>query len=198
MRIIVIGATGTLGSAIVAELEGRHEVIAAGRSSGERVDITDLGSVHALFERTGPVDAVACAAGDAHFGALADMTPELYGIAVGSKVMGQVNLVLAGQEALAPGGSITLTSGTLGHDPIRWGSSASLANGAIDAFVRAAAIELPRGLRVNAVAPTILAESFDAYGAFMRGHRPVPATEAARAFSKSIEGGQTGQVYVVT
>ena len=42
MRVLVVGASGTIGRAIVAELEPRHEVIAAGRSSGElRTDITD-------------------------------------------------------------------------------------------------------------------------------------------------------------
>jgi NAD(P)-dependent dehydrogenase (short-subunit alcohol dehydrogenase family) len=197
MRILVVGATGTLGKAVVAELGARHEIIAAGRKSDEKVDISDIKSVRALFKRLGTLDAVICAAGDAHFGMLNTMTPELFDIALRSKVMGQVNLVLAGQEHLSDRGSITLTSGTLGRDPILAGTSVSLANGAIDAFVSAAAIELPRGLRVNAVAPTILTESVEAYGAYMRGRRPVAAADVALAFSKSVEGAQTGQIYLV-
>jgi NAD(P)-dependent dehydrogenase (short-subunit alcohol dehydrogenase family) len=197
MRILVVGANGTLGKAVVAELGSRHEIIAAGRNSGEKVDISDIKSVRALFKRLGTLDAVICAAGDAHFGMLNTMTPELFDIALRSKVMGQVNLVLAGQESLSDRGSITLTSGTLGRDPILAGTSVSLANGAIDAFVRAAAIELPRGLRVNAVAPTILTESVEVYGAYMRGRRPVAAADVALAFSKSVEGAQTGQIYLV-
>ena len=42
MRILVAGASGKLGQAVVAELSGRHEIIAAGRTTGEKVDITDL------------------------------------------------------------------------------------------------------------------------------------------------------------
>ena len=113
------------------------------------------------------------------------------------KLMGQVNLVLVGREFIADGGSFTLTSGVLTHDPIRFGSSASMVNGAIEAFVRAAAIELPRGLRINAVSPGVLLESMPGYGPFFRGHEPVPAARVALAYAKSVEGARTGQVFEV-
>ncbi len=111
--------------------------------------------------------------------------------------MGQVNLVLAARETLRDGGSITLIGGVLSDEPILYGSSASMVNGALEAFVRAAAIELPRGLRLNLVSPTVLAESMADYGPFFRGFEPVPAARAALAYSRSIEGGQTGQIYRV-
>ena len=111
--------------------------------------------------------------------------------------MGQVNLVLAGRERISDGGSFTLTTGILTDDPIRFGTSASMVNGALEAFARAAAIELPRGLRINVVSPTLLAESIDAYGPYFRGFATVPAARAALAFAKSVEGAQTGQVYRV-
>ena len=85
----------------------------------------------------------------------------------------------------------------LSHDPVRAGSSASMVNGALEAFARAAAIELPRGLRINSVSPGVLVESMSAYGPFFRGHEPVPAARVALAYSKSIEGGRTGQVFEV-
>ena len=111
--------------------------------------------------------------------------------------MGQVNLALAAMTRLTDGGSITLTTGILSEQPIAAGTSAAMANGAVEAFVRAAAIELPRGLRINVVSPTVLTEAMAAYGPFFRGFEPVSAARAALAFSRSIEGLQSGQVYKV-
>ena len=195
MKILLVGASGTIGKAVAAELGARHTTITAGRSSGEKVDIADLASVRALFARVGKLDAIVSAAGNVHFGPLAEMTPDLFGIGLKDKLMGQVNLVLAGQEALNDGGSFTLITGILAQDPIRFGSSATMVNGALEAFVRAAAIELPRGLRINAVSPTVLVESMAGYGPYFRGYKPVPAAEAALGFAKSVEGAQTGQVF---
>jgi NAD(P)-dependent dehydrogenase (short-subunit alcohol dehydrogenase family) len=118
-------------------------------------------------------------------------------IGLRDKLMGQVNLVLVGRELIADGGSFTLTTGVLTYDPIRSGSSASMVNGAIEAFVRAAAIELPRGLRINAVSPGVILEAMPAYAPFFRGHEPVPAARAALAYAKSVEGARTGQVFAV-
>jgi NAD(P)-dependent dehydrogenase (short-subunit alcohol dehydrogenase family) len=197
MRILIIGAAGTIGRAIAAELSDRHDILTAGRSSGDlRVNIADPNSVRELFEAVGKLDAVACAAGSVHFGPLEEMTAEKFDIGLRDKLMGQVNLVLAGRESLQPGGSFTLTAGSLSHDPIRFGSSASMVNGALESFVRAAAVELPNH-RINAVSPSIVEESLDAYGAYFRGFEPVPAKRLALAYAKSIEGAQTGQIYTV-
>lgn len=199
MKVVIIGATGTIGLAVKAELGQRHEIVSVGRSRGDlQADITDIASLEALFARIGRFDALVATTGSVHFGALDEMTPELYRLGLADKLMGQVNLVLAGREYLNDGGSITLTSGVLSDDPIRYGSSASMVNGAIDAFVRAAAIELPRGLRINSVSPGVIAESMPSYGPYFRGFVPVPAAKAALAYSKSVEGAQTGQVYRVS
>ena len=124
------------------------------------------------------------------------MTPELFDVGLRDKLMGQVNLVLAGREHVTAGGSFTLISGILSQEPIRYGSSASMVNGAIESFVRAAAIELPVH-RINAVSPTVLIESMDAFGPYFRGFEPVGAARVGLAFAKSIEGAQTGQIYRV-
>jgi NAD(P)-dependent dehydrogenase (short-subunit alcohol dehydrogenase family) len=198
MKIVVFGGAGTIGKAVVAELSPRHEVLTAGRKSGDfQVDVTDIRSVRAAFEKIGKVEAVVSATGTLHFGPLSDMTPELFNIGLQDKLMGQVNLVLAGQPFLNDGGSFTLTSGILSEDPIRFGSGASMVNAAIDGFVRGAAIELPRGLRINVVSPNVLQESMGAFGPYFRGFEPVPAARVAMAFSRSVEGAQTGQVYKV-
>jgi NAD(P)-dependent dehydrogenase (short-subunit alcohol dehydrogenase family) len=197
MKVLLIGATGTIGKAVRAELSQRHEVISAGRSSGdERVNIADPGSIRELYKRVGKVGAVACAAGSVHFGALADMTPELYDIGLRDKLMGQVNLVLFGRDHVNDGGSYTLITGILAQDPIRYGSSASMVNGALESFVLAAAVELAPQ-RINAISPTVLTESMGAYGAYFRGYVPVDAADVALTYARSIEGAQTGQIYSV-
>ena len=198
MRIILIGASGTIGKAVSAELSPRHEIVAVGRKSGNHhADLRDIQSLRTLFAKVGKVDAIVCTAGSVHFGPWPDLSPEKFEIGLRDKLMGQVNVVLAGQEFLADGGSFTLTSGILGEDPIRLGAAASLVNGALESFVRAAAIELARGQRINIVSPTVVQESMAAFGPYFRGYKPVPASDAALAYSKSVEGGQTGQVYKV-
>ncbi|AZF36082.1 Short-chain dehydrogenase [Pseudomonas sp. R4-39-08] len=198
MKILLIGANGTIGSAVKAELAQRHEVIAIGRRSGDfHVDISDSASIRTLFEQTGKFDALVCAAGSVNFVALGDMSEADFELGLRDKLMGQVNLLLIGREFANDGASFTFTSGILNRDPIRTGASAALVNGALDAFVKAAAIELPRGLRINCVSPTVLLEAMGSYAPYFRGFKPVAGAEVALAYAKSVEGLQTGQTFVV-
>ena len=197
-KILLIGASGTIGQAVLANLSARHEVITVGRTSGtHRADFSQSGSVAALFKAVGKVDAIVSTAGNLHFGPLAEMTPAQFNLGLQDKLLGQVQLALLGQHYLNDGGSITLTSGIVGIEPIRNGANATAVNAAIDGFVAAAAIELPRGVRINAVSPTILTESVGSYGPFFPGFETVPAVRAALAYQRSVEGGQTGRVYRV-
>lgn len=196
-KVLLVGASGTLGRAVLKQLKQRHAVVVASRNAKLKVDIADSASIRRLFEQVGKVDAIVCAAGNVHFGALADMTEQLYAVGLRDKLMGQVNLALIGRDYLNDGGSITLITGILAEQPIRFGSSASMVNGALEAFVRAAAIELPRGIRINAVSPNVFAESMPGYAPFFRGFEAIPVARAALAFSRSVEGAQTGQVYKV-
>jgi NAD(P)-dependent dehydrogenase (short-subunit alcohol dehydrogenase family) len=198
MKIILVGASGTIGQAIDHELRERHDIVRVGRNSGDlQVDITDPASIRRLFEQAGPFDALISAAGNAHFGALEELSAKEFAVGLDDKLMGQINLVLIGREFANDGASFTLTSGVLSEDPIRYGAAVSTVNAALDGFVRAAAIELPRGLRINGVSPTILEESLPAYGPYFRGFKAVPAATVALAYAKSAEGRQTGQVYRV-
>ena len=197
MKILLVGASGVLGTAIAVELGARHDIIRAGRTGDVRIDIRDPASIRAAFEEIGTCDAVISAAGKVKFAPLVEMTAEDYAIGIADKLMGQVNLVLIGKDFVSEGGSFTLTTGVLAHDPIREGTSASMVNGAVDSFVKAASIELPRGQRINAVSPGVLLESMGGYAPFFRGHEPVPAARAALAFSKSVGGALTGQVFSV-
>ncbi|HEL3169716.1 TPA: short chain dehydrogenase [Stenotrophomonas maltophilia] len=199
MKILLVGASGTLGQAVARQLGQQHQILAAGRNSGElRVDLTDDGSVAELFSRTGPVDAVISTAGKLHFGPLKDMTPEQFNLGLQDKLLGQVRLALVAQHHLNAGGSITLTSGIVSAQPIRDGVNATSVNAALEGFVRAAALELlPRGLRINVVSPNVLIESMAAYGPYFPGFEAVSAQRAALAFQRAVEGIQSGETITV-
>ncbi|SON55071.1 short chain dehydrogenase [Hartmannibacter diazotrophicus] len=196
MKIILVGASGTIGKAVDAALSPRHEIVRVGSSGGDfRADIGDPDAIESLFEHVGAFDALVCTAGKVHFGPFEAFTPEQYDLGLQNKLMGQVGLVMAGLKRIGAGGSFTLTSGLLNDDPIPAGVSAAMVNGALEGFVRAAAIAMPRGIRINLVSPTVIEESLPAYGPFFPGTKAVPAAEAALGYVKSVEGAQTGRVY---
>jgi NAD(P)-dependent dehydrogenase (short-subunit alcohol dehydrogenase family) len=198
MKILIVGGTGTIGKFVAAALSERHEIVKAGSKSGDvQVDIKDSGSIRKMFDKIGKIDAVVATAGHVHFGEFAKMTEKEFAIGLNDKLMGQVNLVLIGRDFVKDGGSFTLTSGVLSHDPIRLGVGASLVNGAIDCFARAAALELPRGIRINSISPGVLEESLPSYGPYFLGHEAVPGKRVANAYVKSVEGLLTGQVISV-
>ena len=119
MKIVIIGASGTVGRAVSEELSRRHEVIRVGRTQGDyQVDITSQASVQALFEKIGPVDAIVSASGGLYFGPLATMKDSDFNQGLQDKLLGQVRLALTGQHYLNEGGSITLISGIVAHEPI--------------------------------------------------------------------------------
>lgn len=193
MRILIIGATGTIGRAIAAALQGRDELVLASKNkSSEKVDIADPASIRELFERVGKVDAVVVAAGDAAFKPLAELADGDFALSLKSKLMGQVNVVQYGMNSVNDGGSFTLTSGSLALEPMIAGAAASTVNGAINSFARAAAHEAPRDIRVNAVAPPWITETLIAYK--MNPEGGMPASDVGRAYAKAVEGKQTGQV----
>ena len=198
MKIILVGASGTLGSAIAERLGSRHDLIRVGRRSGDlQVDITQPESIRAPFAQVGRFDALVSAVGSVTFAPFTEMTPEAYQKGLQDKLMGQVNLVLLGQQQAAEGASFTLTTGILSEQPIAQGSSAAMVNAALEGFVRGAAIELPHGQRLNAVSPTVLQESLGHYGDFFRGFKAVSGAEAALAYERSVEGRETGKTYRV-
>jgi NAD(P)-dependent dehydrogenase (short-subunit alcohol dehydrogenase family) len=192
MKIILIGATGTIGKEVAAQLAARHDVVRVHRHGDLRADIEDAASIAALYDRVGDFDAVVCCAGGGRFGPLAKLTDADFEYSLRSKLMGQVNVVRLGLDRIRDGGSFTLTSGVLATKPAPGSAALSPVNAAVDAFARAAALELPRGLRVNVVSPPWVQETLVALG---RDPAPgLPAAQVARAYVAAVEGTATGQV----
>jgi NAD(P)-dependent dehydrogenase (short-subunit alcohol dehydrogenase family) len=192
MRVVVIGGTGTIGSEVVKLLSTRHDVLACTRTKGVAVDITSADSILRFFEALGPLDALVCAAGEATFKPLSGMSVADFTYGLNAKLMGQVNLVRIGTPYIRDDGSITLTSGVTARQPIPGAAGYGLVNSGIEGFVRAAALDLDRGIRINAVSPQWVDASLVKYG--MDPAWGVPAAVVAHGYAESVEGSRTGTV----
>jgi len=193
MKVIVIGATGTIGRAIVHAIGNRHEVIPVSHSkSAIKVDIADKASITKMFGTTGRVDAVICAAGLAKLGPMTSLSDEDFALGLNSKLMGQVNLVRSGTEYINDNGSITLTSGILSRRPMKGSSAISLVNSALEGFGRAAALEMPRGVRINIVSPNWVVDTLKAFN--MDPSIGTPVEVVAQAYVRALEGNMNGEV----
>lgn len=194
MKILVIGASGLIGKGVADELAKKHEVIRASRNGDVQVDVNNPNSIKEMYDKVGKLDAVAFAAGKVPFKPLSELTRDDFVTGLTDKAIGQIDLVLKGINCLSDGGSFTLMSGVLAREAILTGSVASAANGAIESFVMAASVELPRGIRINSISPNVLVES-PGYHDYFPGFEQVQLADVVRLYVKSIEGPQTGQVY---
>jgi NAD(P)-dependent dehydrogenase (short-subunit alcohol dehydrogenase family) len=193
MKVVVIGATGTIGKAVAEALEKRgHEVIRASRKSKVRVDIEDAATVKALFEGRKDIDAVVSCAGGAGWGPLGNLTDEDFALSLRYKLMGQVNVVRVAKDKVKDGGSITVTSGILATRPMPGSAAVSLVNAGLEGFVRAAGLEMQRDVRVNVVSPPWVTETLRARK--MDDSHGLPAAEVAKAYVAAVEGKANGEV----
>ena len=193
MKIVIIGATGTIGRAVVDLLAPYHDIVKVGFKSGDlQVDIASKDSIRKLFQNVGSFDAVVSAAGLATFGSLDELGDEDYMLGFVNKLMGQVNLVREGQKHISDNGSFTLTSGVLSQNPMPGSASISMVNAGIEGFVRAAALEVKRGIRVNVVSPIWVKETMEAMG--MDSSEGMSAVQTALAYKESVEGLRSGEV----
>jgi NAD(P)-dependent dehydrogenase (short-subunit alcohol dehydrogenase family) len=199
MKIVLIGANGKIGELVQTAMAGAgHEIVKAGRKSGDfQVDIESRESIGQLYQAVGSFDAVAVAAGEVVFAPLSQLTAENWQFSLGSKLMGQISLVQEAIPFINERGSFTLVSGVLNDEPIFASAAAAAVSGALEGFARAAAVELPKGLRINVVSPTILKESEAQFGPFFPGVIPVEGWRVAQAYKRAILGAQTGRVYKV-
>jgi NAD(P)-dependent dehydrogenase (short-subunit alcohol dehydrogenase family) len=197
-RVFQIGTSGTVGTAVAAAIRERgHDLLTADYAAGE-IDITDTASIAAAWARVGAVDAVVCTVGVVPLKPLAEWTRADVDAAVAGKLSSQIDVVLQGMAYVRPRGSFTLISGIMSRMPWHGGIGATIVDGGIDAFVMGAAAELGQDRRINAISPTILAESVAALGYnALPGHKPVPAADVAGAYLRSIEGIETGKVFIL-
>jgi len=198
VHILLIGDTGEIGSAVRAALEARdHQVTGRSRSSDPALDLTSHDSIERVLTAAAPFDAVAVAAGSTPFGPLAELGREQFTQALTNKALGQIDISQTAVPLLPAGGSITLISGILTDVPVRTGATASVANGALNAYVRAAAGLLPGGIRINVIAPSVLTESLPHYGPSFPGIESVAVSRVAHAYIRAIEGAESGQIIPV-
>lgn len=194
MKIIIVGASGTMGKHLTGAFKKEHEIItAASKGCNIQVDITSPESIENMYKQAGSFDALISTAGPTFVGPWKKLTDREFRKGVEGKMMGQINLVLIGQHYINPKGSFTLITGALSHDPQKNFANASAANGAVEGFVRAAAIELENGIRINAVSPTVI-ENSPQYFPFFPGDIPVTMQQLESGFRKAVFGANTGQV----
>jgi len=194
MRIIIVGASGTMGKYLTSAFEKEHEIVRVGSKSGDvQVDITSPEEIENFFKQVGPFDALISTAGPTFVGPWKKMTDKEFRKGVEGKMMGQINLVLIGQHYINPKGSFTLITGALTHEPQLNFANASAANGAVEGFVRAAALELENGIRINAVSPTVIEDS-PQYFPYFPGEIPTTMKQLEYGFRKSVFGANSGQV----
>ncbi|NML39600.1 short chain dehydrogenase [Chitinophaga sp. G-6-1-13] len=194
MKIIIVGATGTMGKYLTKALRNEHDVVtAATKEADVQIDITSTVSIENMYKQVGPFDALISTAGPTYVGPWSRMTDKEFRKGVEGKMMGQINLVLIGQHYINPKGSFALITGALTHEPQLNFANASAANGAVEGFVRAAAIELGNGIRINAVSPTVIEDS-PQYFPYFPGDVPVTMQQLEFGFRKAIFGAGTGQV----
>ena len=195
MKLLIIGGKGTIGKKVSAHFSKKHEIIIAGRNSGDvTVDIADSKSIKAMFDSIGKIDAILCIAGEAKWAPFDSLTEDDFYIGLNSKLMGQVNLVRIGKDYLNTGGSCTLTTGILADYPVAMTTSAAMVNGAIHSFVKAAALELKNELRINAVSSGLVEDAVEKYEAYFPGHNPIPMRKVINGYVRSVEGKGTGEI----
>ncbi|WP_343950286.1 short chain dehydrogenase [Nonomuraea longicatena] len=191
MKVLVIGASGTLGSAVADALEASHQVVKASRGGPVKVDLEDLSSLDALFDEVRDLDAVVCCAASGPLMDLVSASDEEFAGGMRGKLLGQVALARRAVRHLRDGGSVTLTGGTF-SSPLAGGSLGALVNAGLEGFVRNSASELPRNLRINVISPGWIRETLVSLG--MDPADGTPASEVARAYVAAVEGTAQGQI----
>jgi NAD(P)-dependent dehydrogenase (short-subunit alcohol dehydrogenase family) len=195
MKILIIGGDGTIGKVVSNYFSAHHEVLIAGRKSGNiKIDIADSKSIDKALQKIGQVDAIVCIAGEAKWADFDTLTEDDYYIGLKSKLMGQVNLVRIGRKYLKTEGSITLSTGILADDPVVLTTSAAMVNGGIHSFVRAVDLEIENGIRVNAVSLGVVEDAYEKYRSYFPGHNPISMRKAVNAYARSVEGKGHGEI----
>lgn len=192
MNIILIGSTGTLGTAIYSNLESKgHTLVTASRSSENSIDIDNSESIKEYFAQIISVDAIICTAGSASFGSLEKLSEDQIELGLKSKLLGQINIVKEGISKLNPGGVIILTGGMLAHSPWPETSNIATVNAGLEGFVKAVALELTDDRRIVVVHPPLISETAET---MRMDSSPWPtATMVSQSYVKALDDKLTGK-----
>jgi NAD(P)-dependent dehydrogenase (short-subunit alcohol dehydrogenase family) len=154
-----------LATARAAALEGAEVTVASSRPErvdaalselpegcvGAVLDVREETQVAALFERVGEFDHLTFTAGDAFMPCpLADLSLNDAHAIFNVRFWGAVAVIKHAAARIRPGGSIGLTTGTVGQRPVPGAALAAAGAGAAEGLVRGLAVELAP-VRVNAV-----------------------------------------------
>ncbi|MFD8492947.1 short chain dehydrogenase [Amycolatopsis sp. NPDC059657] len=196
MRIVVVGGAGTIGRRLVPALRSRgHDIVVARRTSGEvRVDLASPATIEAMYREVGAVDGVVSVGAHGALDEFATLTSEALAENMRAKFFGQAELVLTGQRHCADGASFTLTSGIFADQAWPGVTGGGVISGALHSFTLSAAIELPKGMRVNVVSPTLVGDSAGAFAEQFPGMRPVRIDDLVGHYLSCVEGDGTGRV----
>lgn len=190
MRILIIGASGTIGSAVAGELDDSGYVVlgASRRNARFSVDIGDGTSMRSLLERLRAVDALICTVGSGVYVPEADARMRGFDRALEPTVSGQMTLV---RESLTHVREcIVLTAGMVAQDAEDAMVATPMSDGSLERFVRAAALEFASP-RVNVVAPPLVHETARRLGAA----NGVPAGRVAKMYRRVLESDAHGEVF---
>ena len=190
MKIIIIGASGKIGTEIVKQLSRHHEIIRVGATRGDLLcDYTNEESVRSMFEAIGSFDALVSVAGnDSLFKPFDQLVDDDYRYGFERKFLSQVRLLTLGLNTINDSGSFTFSSGFLSHYPNPASIATGPLNAAIDAFVQNKAKLLPRNIRLNIVSPAPIVEPERA------GRGLISAEECAGYYVNALEGNMSGAV----
>jgi NAD(P)-dependent dehydrogenase (short-subunit alcohol dehydrogenase family) len=174
--VLVNGATGGIGSAIVQELAGDYEVVMLGRSR-ERLEaraaevaavglqvhqrVVDLSSAAAaedaiaeIVRDLGGIYGIVHAAGDGPVAGVDAASDDAWQTTIDGKLLGAVRLLRAATPHLRDGSRVVLVNGTFHKTPHPMFVIGSAVNAALAAFGKAAAADLGRrGVRVIVLDP---------------------------------------------
>jgi len=193
-KIVVVGATGRLGRVVVGGLSD-YEVVRAGRSGPDlKIDALDFESVSDVFASVGTFDGLISCIGGTPFKTFEELTMEDFALGLSKKCFSQLNLAKAAIPYLTGNGSITLTSGIIGDEPILAGSCAAAANGALNMCVSTLAAEYAGKLRINIVSPSIIENSVEDYGMLFDGFEPTSKKRIVEAYRRTISAPISGRV----
>jgi len=191
MKIIVVGASGTIGKAVVEALEPDHQILKASRKGEVNVDLSNPNSIKDMYNSVSNIDAVLCAAGGASFGSLNSFSDKDFDFGLGNKLMGQVNLVRYGIEYLNENGVFTLNTGILAHSYSDSSVMLTMINRGLEGFVESAALGMPKNQKINAVWPPMVKETAEKLG---WGPGGMPAAEVAQFYVQSLSRELNGSI----